>query len=52
MKHLVPEEQFRKTKSIVEQFGVAGGLGESLQLILEERREKTTNWVSKCRLEQ
>uniref|UniRef100_A0A8C9LD43 Choline O-acetyltransferase n=1 Tax=Pavo cristatus TaxID=9049 RepID=A0A8C9LD43_PAVCR len=45
MKHLVPEEQFRKTKSIVEQFGVAGGLGESLQLILEEKREKTTNWV-------
>lgn len=45
MKHLVPEEQFRKTKGIVEQFGIAGGLGESLQQILEERREKTTNWV-------
>ncbi|XP_054688697.1 choline O-acetyltransferase isoform X2 [Grus americana] len=44
-KHLVPEEQFRKTKVIVEQFGIAGGLGESLQQILEERREKTTNWV-------
>ncbi|NXY84405.1 CLAT acetyltransferase, partial [Alcedo cyanopectus] len=47
MKHLVPQEQFRKTKVIVEQFGVAGGLGESLQQILEERREKTTNWVYK-----
>jgi len=45
----VPEEQFRKTKVIVEQFGIAGGLGESLQQILEERREKTTNWVSKYR---
>ncbi|NXY68551.1 CLAT acetyltransferase, partial [Glareola pratincola] len=45
MKHLVPEEQFKKTKGIVEQFGIAGGLGESLQQILEERREKTTNWV-------
>ncbi|NXN25369.1 CLAT acetyltransferase, partial [Nycticryphes semicollaris] len=45
MKHLVPEEQFRKTKVIVEQFGIAGGLGESLQQILEERRENTTNWV-------
>nr|XP_009942819.1 PREDICTED: choline O-acetyltransferase [Opisthocomus hoazin] len=45
VKHLVPEEQFRKTKVIVEQFGIAGGLGESLQQILEERREKTTNWV-------
>ncbi|KAM6105423.1 LOW QUALITY PROTEIN: choline O-acetyltransferase [Pterocles gutturalis] len=45
MKHLVTEEQFRKTKVIVEQFGISGGLGESLQQILEERREKTTNWV-------
>ncbi|XP_074855642.1 choline O-acetyltransferase [Carettochelys insculpta] len=45
MKHLVPEEQFRKTKAIVEQFGVAGGLGESLQQKLLDRREKTGNWV-------
>ncbi|NXC63692.1 CLAT acetyltransferase, partial [Aleadryas rufinucha] len=45
MKHLVPEEQFKKTKVIVEQFGSAGGLGESLQQMLEERSEKTMNWV-------
>ncbi|NXK35157.1 CLAT acetyltransferase, partial [Piprites chloris] len=45
MKHLVPEEQFKKTKVIVEQFGIPGGLGESLQKMLEERREKTMNWV-------
>ncbi|NXY01631.1 CLAT acetyltransferase, partial [Pteruthius melanotis] len=45
MKHLVPEEQFEKTKVIVEQFGSAGGLGESLQQMLEERSEKTMNWV-------
>ncbi|NWU04338.1 CLAT acetyltransferase, partial [Urocynchramus pylzowi] len=45
MKHLVPEEQFKKTKAIVEKFGVAGGLGESLQQMLEERSEKTINWV-------
>ncbi|NXS33869.1 CLAT acetyltransferase, partial [Pomatostomus ruficeps] len=45
MKHLVPEEQFKKTKVIVEQFGIAGGLGESLQKMLEERSEKTMNWV-------
>ncbi|NWW33202.1 CLAT acetyltransferase, partial [Panurus biarmicus] len=45
MKHLVPEEQFRKTKAIVEKFGIAGGLGESLQQMLEERSEKTINWV-------
>ncbi|NXI25455.1 CLAT acetyltransferase, partial [Sterrhoptilus dennistouni] len=45
MKHLVPEEQFKKTKAIVEKFGIAGGLGESLQKMLEERSEKTANWV-------
>ncbi|XP_057885449.1 choline O-acetyltransferase [Melospiza georgiana] len=45
MKHLVPEEQFKKTKAIVEKFGIAGGLGESLQKMLEERSEKTINWV-------
>ncbi|NXM20127.1 CLAT acetyltransferase, partial [Ploceus nigricollis] len=45
MKHLVPEEQFKKTKAIVEKFGIAGGLGESLQQMLEERSEKTVNWV-------
>ncbi|NXO77285.1 CLAT acetyltransferase, partial [Sitta europaea] len=45
MEHLVPEEQFKKTKAIVEKFGIAGGLGESLQQILEKRSEKTINWV-------
>ncbi|NWZ75540.1 CLAT acetyltransferase, partial [Poecile atricapillus] len=45
MEHLVPEEQFKKTKAIVEKFGIAGGLGESLQKMLEERSEKTVNWV-------
>ncbi|NWH32229.1 CLAT acetyltransferase, partial [Chloropsis hardwickii] len=45
MKHLVPEEQFKKTKAIVEKFGIVGGLGESLQQMLEERSEKTINWV-------
>ncbi|KAH0623451.1 hypothetical protein JD844_006212, partial [Phrynosoma platyrhinos] len=45
MKHLVPEEQYKKTKAIVEQFGAAGGPGELLQQKLLERREKTNNWV-------
>nr|XP_014434098.1 choline O-acetyltransferase [Pelodiscus sinensis] len=45
MKHLVPDEQFRKTEAIVEKFGVAGGEGEFLQQKLLERREKTGNWV-------
>ncbi|XP_041830771.1 choline O-acetyltransferase-like [Melanotaenia boesemani] len=45
VQHLVKEEQFRKTKAIVEKFGAPGGVGEVLQKKLMERREKTTNWV-------
>ncbi|XP_072229350.1 choline O-acetyltransferase-like [Leuresthes tenuis] len=43
--HLVKEEQFKKTKAIVEKFGAPGGVGEVLQQKLLERRDKTTNWV-------
>lgn len=46
MKHLVPEEQFRKSQAIVQRFGAPGGLGETLQQKLLERQEKTANWVS------
>ncbi|XP_038600079.1 choline O-acetyltransferase [Tachyglossus aculeatus] len=46
MRHLVTEEQFRKSKAIVERFGAPGGLGESLQQKLLDRREKMANWVS------
>ncbi|KAM8837497.1 choline O-acetyltransferase b [Spinachia spinachia] len=45
VQHLVKEEQFKKTKVIVERFGAAGGVGEVLQKKLLERRDKTTNWV-------
>lgn len=45
MQHLVPEEQFRKSQAIVKRFGAPGGLGETLQEKLLERREKTANWV-------
>uniref|UniRef100_A0A8C5NF79 Choline O-acetyltransferase n=1 Tax=Gouania willdenowi TaxID=441366 RepID=A0A8C5NF79_GOUWI len=45
MQHLVKDEQFRKTKGIVEKFGAPGGVGETLQKKLLERRERTTNWV-------
>lgn len=45
MKHLVPEEKFRRTKSIVEKFGAPGGVGEMLQQQLQQRREIGTNWV-------
>ncbi|XP_068439323.1 choline O-acetyltransferase-like [Clinocottus analis] len=45
VQHLVREEQFKKTKAIVEKFGAPGGVGEVLQKKLSERRDKTTNWV-------
>lgn len=45
MKHLLTEEQFNKTQSIVKQFGAPGGVGELLQQKLVERRENKGNWV-------
>ncbi|XP_034564347.1 choline O-acetyltransferase-like [Notolabrus celidotus] len=48
---LVKEEQFKKTKAIVEKFGATGGIGEMLQKKLLERREKTNNWVYEYWLE-
>ncbi|XP_042364326.1 choline O-acetyltransferase-like [Plectropomus leopardus] len=45
VQHLVMEEQFKKTKAIVEKFGAPGGVGEVLQKKLLERRDKTINWV-------
>ncbi|XP_031700103.1 choline O-acetyltransferase b [Anarrhichthys ocellatus] len=45
VQHLVKEEQFKKTKAIVEKFGAPGGVGEVLQKKLSERRDKMTNWV-------
>ncbi|KAJ8284863.1 hypothetical protein COCON_G00037130 [Conger conger] len=45
VEHLVSKEQFRKTKAIVEKFGAPGGTGELLQKKLQERRDKTDNWV-------
>ncbi|XP_034415218.1 choline O-acetyltransferase-like [Cyclopterus lumpus] len=45
VQHLVGEEQFKKTKAIVEKFGAPGGVGEVLQKKLSERRDKTSNWV-------
>uniref|UniRef100_A0A671NH95 Choline O-acetyltransferase n=1 Tax=Sinocyclocheilus anshuiensis TaxID=1608454 RepID=A0A671NH95_9TELE len=45
VKHLASEKQFQKTKAIVETFGKHGGVGERLQKLLLEKREKTENWV-------
>ncbi|XP_042161789.1 choline O-acetyltransferase-like [Oncorhynchus tshawytscha] len=45
IKHLVKEEQYQKTKSIVEKFGEPGGTGELLQEKLLEKSINTHNWV-------
>ncbi|KAM6956193.1 choline O-acetyltransferase [Aplochiton taeniatus] len=45
MKHLLTEEQFKRTQRIVEEFGAPGGLGEELQNKLMARRESNANWV-------
>ncbi|MEE6488659.1 hypothetical protein FKM82_015304 [Ascaphus truei] len=45
MKHLVTEEQYRKTQAIVERFVTPGGVGEMLQEKLLERREKNESWI-------
>ncbi|XP_065152679.1 choline O-acetyltransferase [Paramisgurnus dabryanus] len=45
MSHLIPEHQFKNTKSIVEKFGAPGGVGELLQKKLLERYNKKDNWV-------
>ncbi|TRY56784.1 hypothetical protein DNTS_035603 [Danionella cerebrum] len=45
MRHLITEDQFTKTKSIVEKFAAPGGVGEVLQKKLLERREQKANWV-------
>lgn len=46
MRHLIPEEQFRRTEAIIEEFGAPGGLGERLQAKLLQRREVKANWVN------
>ncbi|XP_077115464.1 choline O-acetyltransferase [Ranitomeya variabilis] len=45
MKHLVSEEQYKKSKAIVDRFMMSGGAGEMLQQKLEEHRENTENWI-------
>jgi len=45
MSHLIPEEQFHKTKAIVEKFGAPGGIGQFLQKKLMERSDHKANWV-------
>lgn len=41
----MPDQKFRDTQAIVEKFERPGGIGEMLQKKLQERRDKTENWV-------
>ncbi|XP_056147418.1 choline O-acetyltransferase [Lampris incognitus] len=45
LEHLLPEEQFQRTRDVVQRFGAPGGVGELLQSKLAERRETRANWV-------
>ncbi|KAG9485267.1 hypothetical protein GDO78_008381, partial [Eleutherodactylus coqui] len=45
MKHLVSEEQYNKSKALVDRFMAPSGVGEMLQQKLLELREKTENWI-------
>ncbi|OCT72032.1 hypothetical protein XELAEV_18035016mg [Xenopus laevis] len=45
MRHLVTEEQYKKSKAIVDIFMMPGGMGETLQEKLLERRENMESWV-------
>uniref|UniRef100_H3DQ14 Choline O-acetyltransferase n=1 Tax=Tetraodon nigroviridis TaxID=99883 RepID=H3DQ14_TETNG len=51
VQHLVDEDQFLKTKAVVEKFRTPGGAGETLQKKLLERRDKMDNWVYEYWLE-
>ncbi|KAB0379413.1 carnitine O-acetyltransferase isoform X2 [Muntiacus reevesi] len=43
---IVSEEEWTQTKQLVEEFQVAGGVGERLQKGLERRARKMENWLS------
>ncbi|XP_070532909.1 carnitine O-acetyltransferase-like [Ptychodera flava] len=43
---LLSEDEYTNTKQIVDEFGKPGGLGESLQMKLWQRAQKTENWLS------
>uniref|UniRef100_A0A8D3EF40 Choline O-acetyltransferase n=1 Tax=Scophthalmus maximus TaxID=52904 RepID=A0A8D3EF40_SCOMX len=45
VRHLLTEEQFHQTQTVVRHFGAPGGVGELLQRKLAERRDNQANWV-------
>ncbi len=46
VKPLLDENEYEKTKSIINEFSKKDGQGEKLQNLLEERAKKTDNWAS------
>ena len=45
MKPLLTDQEFARTRAVVEEFGQPGGVGEQLHRKLEEKAHKTDNWV-------
>ena len=45
MKPLVSEEQYEKTRRLVDEFSAPGGVGPRLQQKLLEKTEAEDNWV-------
>ena len=43
---ILPQEQWEKTRALVEEFTAKDGLGPVLQKKLEELAERVDNWVS------
>ena len=46
VKPVVSDAQYVETEKVVREFGRRGGIGEKLQLILEERAKARENWLS------
>lgn len=44
-KPFLSEEEYQATENVTKEFSAAGGCGEKLQKLLEERAAKLDNWV-------
>lgn len=46
VKPLLTKDEFAVTEQVAKNFGAPGGVGEKLQLMLEEKGAKEPNWVN------
>ena len=46
IKPLLNEAEYENSKRCADEFGKAGGVGETLQQLLIERSKSTDNWVN------